>query len=211
MYEKCFMRRIEKWNAEYKVIDDLQGATQLNCSSLNTAWLTKETICYNLENGKTVYVGLLDIKKAYDTVWQEGLFFKLYKLGMNGKSWRILRHFYKEFMCQIKLCGGVSAEFEALQGIHQGVPSSLFMFATFHNELIKRIRKLCVGAKLCKEITSCPTFADDMTVIALAKEGLQMMFNEAYAYSLVWRFEFSPTKCKIIIFGKDTNYCKDGK
>ena len=178
------MNRIEIWNKDCKIIDDLQGAVKAKCSSLNTKWLTKETICHNVEQDKSVYVGLLDIKKAYDTVWQDGLFYKLYKLGMNAKAWRILRKFYKNFKCQIKISGGLSDEFEALQGIHQGAPCSLFMFAAFHNELIKCIKSLCVGAKLYKEIVSCPTFADDMTLIALAKEGLQMLFDAAYKYSL---------------------------
>ena len=111
VFEKCFMKRLESWNNDNHVINDLQGATIAKCSSLHTAWLTKETICCNVEQGKSVYVGLLDIKKAYDTVWQDGLFYKLYKLGLNGKAWRLLRKFYQQFKCQIKLCGGLSVLF----------------------------------------------------------------------------------------------------
>ena len=31
------------------------------------------------------------------------------------------------------------------------------------------------------------------------------MFDIAYKFSTKWRFQYSPTKCKIIIIGKDTN------
>ena len=170
-------------------------ALHANCSSLLTAWLAKETECDNLSTGQSVFIGLFDIRKAYDTVWQDGLFYKLFKLGMTGKAWRILRRFYNGFVCQIKFSGQLSSLFEAGQGIHQGAPCSLFMFAAFHDELIRRIKEMCVGVKLCKEITTCPTFTDDMSIIALAKEGLQMMFDVAFKYSVQWHFEFSPTKC----------------
>ena len=39
----------------------------------------------------------------------------------------------------------------------------------------------------------------------MSKEGLQMLIDIAYQYSKNWRFKFSPSKCKILIFGKDSN------
>ena len=199
------MHRIELWNKECNIIDDLQGALLEKCSSLHTAWLTKETICYNQENNKSVYVGLLDIEKAYDTVWQNGLFYKLYNAGINGRTWRILRKFYNGFKCQIRVAGTLSEEIETHQGIHQGAPCSLFLHALFSNDFIKNIRKSIVGARFCKETTCCPAFADDVTLITLSKEGLQILFSIVYDYSCKWHFSYSAQKCKIIIFGKDTN------
>ena len=205
LFEKCTMYRIEDWNKEAKVIDILQGALIEKCSSLHTAWMVKETVCCNREEGKSVYVGLLDIKKAYDTVWQDGLFYKLYKAGINGKTWRILRQLYKGFKCKVRVAGILSEEFEALQGIHQGAPCSYFKHALYGNDLIMYIKESIVGAKMCKQVTSCPSFADDIAVIALSKEGLQMLIDIAYRYSRKWRFQFSPTKCKVVIFGSDSN------
>ena len=205
LYEKCTMHRVMLWNKDCKVIDELQGALQDNCSSLHTAWLTKETISYNVENGKPVYVGLLDIEKAYDTVWQEGLFYKLFSVGINGRTWRILRKFYNGFKCQVKVDGMLSEEIETYQGIHQGAPCSLFLHGLFSNEFLKSLKKSVVGAKLCKKSTCCPAFADDVTMITLSKEGLQILFNIAFEYSCKWRFKYSPKKCKVVIYGKDSN------
>ncbi len=57
------MCRIEDWNIERKIIDCLQGALQKQCSSLHVAWLVKEIIAKNTSNNKSVYIGLVDIKK----------------------------------------------------------------------------------------------------------------------------------------------------
>ena len=52
------MYRINLWNQEHGIVDKLQGALQEKCSSLNTAWIVKGTVCANIDDGKSVYVGL---------------------------------------------------------------------------------------------------------------------------------------------------------
>ncbi len=202
LYEKCIMKRIEKSKQFKEAIDRLQGVTQENCSSLHIAWLMKEVISCHIEKGSTVYVGLLDIKKAYDTVWQEGMLYKLFHYGINGKTWRLIRNFYKKFMCQVQF-GSLSELFEALQGIHQGAPCSTLFFALFENELLQIIQNLKGNVQIHNVNVSCPAFADDVSFIATSKNSLQSMFNSAYDYACKWRFTYSPQKCKVVIFGKD--------
>ena len=56
------------------IISKFQGSGKDHCSSIHTAWIVKETIWSNVEDEKTIYVGLLDARKAFDTVWQDGVF-----------------------------------------------------------------------------------------------------------------------------------------
>ena len=100
----------------------------------------KEVIACHLEKGNTVYVRLLDIKKTYYTDWQDSMFYKLYKYGINGKTWRLFKHFYNNFTYQVHF-GSLSELFEALQGIHQGTPCSTLLFALFENELLRLLKK----------------------------------------------------------------------
>ena len=64
----------------------MQGATQPLCSSMQASWLVRESIAGNLEKQKNVYIGLSDTKKAFDTVWQDRLFYKLFDNGQQGKT-----------------------------------------------------------------------------------------------------------------------------
>ena len=73
------MNRIEQWAKQKGLINEVQGAMVDNCSSLHTAWVVKEAICNNTEQDKTTYVGLLDIQKCFDCLWQDGIFMKLHK------------------------------------------------------------------------------------------------------------------------------------
>ena len=67
------------------------------------SWLVQEAIAKNVEIDKNIYICLLDTKKAYDSVWQDRLFYTLYNEGINGKTWRILQQFYSGFTSYVKI------------------------------------------------------------------------------------------------------------
>ena len=98
VYEKCIIKRVENWATMHNMINFQQGAAQRNCSSIHVSWLVQETIAKYIEQDKTVYVSMLDTKKAYDSVWQKGLFYILFEAGLNGKTWRMLMHLYDKFI-----------------------------------------------------------------------------------------------------------------
>ena len=81
LLEKVLMEREKSWLQEN--IDPIQSAGQPHCSSLHTSFLVQEVISYNVNKGSTVYSAFLDTRKAFDTVWIDGLMHKLYKKGMS--------------------------------------------------------------------------------------------------------------------------------
>ena len=89
VFEKIVLKRLDKWLKKHNVISNLQGAFQDSCSSKEVVLLLQETISHYTERGNTVYIILLDVAKAFDSVWIEGLMFKLYNFGINGKLWCI--------------------------------------------------------------------------------------------------------------------------
>jgi hypothetical protein len=40
------------------------------------------------------YAFFLDLQKAYDTVWRDGLLYVLWQKGIRGKLWHYIRDFY---------------------------------------------------------------------------------------------------------------------
>ena len=203
LFEKCIMNRIEKWSRDKEIIDYQQGAAQPKCSSMHTSWLVNEIISKCKQDGNTVFVAMLDTRKAYDTVWQNGLFYALYKTGICCKTWRICMKFYKKFECHVKIGKHMSESFEALQGIHQGAPCSMFMFQVFVNELLLMLKRSCYCIKLNGIRISSPAYADDLTIISLSSEGLQALLSIANRFSRKWRLSFNSDKCKILVFGED--------
>ena len=41
--------------------------------------------------GMKTYCAFIDVKKAYDRVWRDGLWKRLWESGVRGKMWRVVR------------------------------------------------------------------------------------------------------------------------
>ena len=54
------------------------------------------------KRGKKLYTYFIDFKKAFDSVWHEGLFRKLESKGINGKFLEIIKNIYKKTVVQSK-------------------------------------------------------------------------------------------------------------
>ena len=201
VYDKILLKRADEWFQSN--MHEQQGANRIGCSSVNTALILKETISYNQSRGKPVYTALLDTRKAFDTVWQNGLFYKLREQGMDTKLWRILKNVYDEFQCAVTVGGKLSDWFHPQQGVHQGDVFSMKMYGSFNNGLIKELAESGHGAKIGTIVCSNPTFADDIALVALIKMVLNIMLNIAYQYSCKWRFLYGVDKTQGLVFGED--------
>ena len=207
LYEKLLLQQSEPlFDA---AIDDLQGAAHRGCSSLHTSFLLRETIAHNLEQDSAMYVWLLDTRKAFDTVWINGLLFKLLDAGITGKLWRILHNHYDGFQCCILTNGKPSEHFPVQQGVHQGAPFSMKLYELFINGLIRGLKELGLGAHIYEINCACPAFADDIAIIALFKAVLQLLVDHSLAYSRKWRFIFHALKCILLAFGRKQGLASD--
>jgi len=201
VYDKILLERADGWFVSK--MHEQQGANRKNISSLHTAMALKETIVHNRIKGKMVYVALLDTKKAFDTVWQNGLFYKLKKDGMDKKVWRILKHVYDEFQCAVNIGGRLSNWFHPQQGVHQGDVFSMKFYGTYNNGLITELAQSGHGAKIGTILCGVPTFADDVAIAALSKIALNAQLNIAYKYGCKWRFQYGVDKTQGLAFGDD--------
>ena len=50
-----------------------------------------ELVQGRMEEGKRMFAFFLDVQKAYDTVWRNGLWLKLWEHGVQGKTWRVIK------------------------------------------------------------------------------------------------------------------------
>ena len=54
--------------------------------------------------------------------------------------------------------------------------------------------------------TTCPTFADDISVVTRYKPHLQSMLNAAYKHSCLLSYDFiNPNKYHVLVYGRDTS------
>ena len=80
-----------------------------------------------VRNGK-VYSCFIDFKKAYDSVWHEGMYAKLESLNINGKFLEIIKNMYEKSNCAVKIQNKITNFFQSKRGVRQGCPLSPILF-----------------------------------------------------------------------------------
>jgi hypothetical protein len=110
-------------------------------------------------------VVMLDAEKAFDRVWHDGLFRKLYNLGMPLSFWSIMREWYRGFNSQVRWLGHFSCPFEVQQGTIQGGGLSPHVFKIDMNDQLVEVQNRHLGATIGTINCAVPTCADDVAVI----------------------------------------------
>ena len=202
VYEIIIWQRMEHWWTSNNTICGLQGAGKKGFSCLHSSLMLQETLATSNENNKKCFSVYFDVAKAYDTIWINGLFYQLFKLGITGKTWRMLRKCYDNFMCRVRVMGHFSEWYELTCGIHQGGFLSLIKYVAFTNSLLVEIR----DSGLCCQIYRTPSvpvgYADDMAAACPSKYKLDRVIDKAYKHGCTWRYEFNASKSAVLILGE---------
>ena len=197
------LSREKEWLSHPDVIDDLQGAGQNKCSSLHISMVLQEVIQANVEKGQSVYVAFLDMKKAFDTVWVPGLFYKLHKASMSGKILRLIKESYQGFQFAAFIAGEVGEGFHTERGVHQGAPLSMKLYQIYINDLLQDLRASIYGVELAGIDVTSQSFADDTTIVTLYKPTLNILLRKASCHGRKWQYEYHVEKSVVMVWGKD--------
>ena len=84
-------------------------------------------------------LSFLDVGKAYDTIWHDGLWVKLWDIGVKGRMWRVIMNIYEASRSAILLKGEKQAAFLVDQGMAPGCSLSPILFSVFINGLLKDV------------------------------------------------------------------------
>src|SRR6185503_11709786 len=127
------------------------------------------------KQGKETYCCFLDMRKAYDTVFRNGLWSRLLEVGLRGKLWRVLRNLYS-IVESCVLVGDERTDWFSLdEGLRQGCILSPRLFAIFIDGMARAVKNAKTRDILEKLKLSTLLFADDALLIASSPEELQFL------------------------------------
>ncbi len=78
---------------------------------------------------------LLTLKKAFDSIWHQGLFYKLIESGIGGKTYDLIKSMYTESKCGVKINTKRTRYLSQERGVRQGCCLSPTLFNIYINEL----------------------------------------------------------------------------
>ena len=199
LFEKLLLTKISEDGIS---LNPLQGGFKPGYSSLHTAFILQEAIQSTREINKKAFVAFLDVRKAFDTVWHEGLFVKLYNKGIHPRIWHILSNWYSNSSSCILLDGISSRNFRVLQGVRQGAILSPLLYSIYVDELLDSLVSSNLGAFIGHLHSPSPMYADDLALIASSEHNLQLLLDLTSAYACLWRYQFNTSKSAILVFGE---------
>ena len=151
--------------------------------------------------GTPVFVCSLDAEKCFDTIWHQGLFYKLWS-KIPTTHWLLLYTWYGNLRASVRFKGCKSESFSIGRGIRQGSVLSPILFNYFIDDLLEILDKSKDGLRLGDKLFNSSAYADDLTVFAASVPGLQRLIDVCYDYSVKWRFSFGIRKTSCMIVGK---------
>ena len=149
------------------------------------------------------FMCFIDIKKAYDRVWRDGLWVRVADSGIKGKMWRILRMLYATTKSSVFAGGKDSEFFDTDLGVRQGDVASPLLFSIFFNGLIEILNEKGYGVKVVWRQVCGLWYADDIVLLAESAEELREMMACVDEYCHKWRCSANAKKSGVMIVGAD--------
>ena len=146
-----------------------------------------------LDDGKKIAAVFLDISKAFDSVWHEGLLFKLEKIGVKGK---LLQWFYSYLFGRsqrVVLNGKCSKYLKITSGVPQGSILGPLLFLIFINDIVENIESYIF---LFADDTSMINISDSWNIVNETLNSDLLLLNN---WSSKWLVDFNANKSVYMI------------
>lgn len=202
IYNRLLSVSISSFLEVNNLLGEIQGGFRSNHRCEDHIFTLKSITACRLAEGKQTHLAFLDFKKAFDTVWREGLLNAAWGIGLRGRMWRILSNLYNKVQGQVQFGSLLTDFFDIDEGVKQGCVLSPILFCIFINELSKMIKEAKLGVRVCNVQIGCLFWADDVVLISEDGFELQKMLNIAASFADQWRLQFNYGKSNVLVTGR---------
>lgn len=193
--------RLNQHCTKNKVIPDAQFGFKNKQSTTNAINKLLSDINTHVHNREIVAAALVDLEKAFDSVWIRGLIHKL----QNFKFPKWLTLFTLDMLSgkKFKTWDGANFSSEVFlveDGLQQGTVNSPILFNIYTSGLLKLYNMNNNNNRYAI------AFADDLIVylagknVKLLQDHLEKLLDNIFKYYKLWNLTPNPSKCEIITF-----------
>lgn len=198
IFERLVLNRLNSHIEANNIIPAEQFGFRTGHSTVHQLCRVTRNIQLNLDNRTSTGMVLLDTEKAFDTVWHNGLIFKMIHLNFPAYLIQLCASFLSNRTFQLRLNKSVSEVYPIPAGVPQGSVISPVLYNLFTYDV--------PDFPHCKRYH----FADDFALTSSAKRSRDIIshLNSALAlyiaYSKKWKMKINANKTECIYFTRFT-------
>ena len=186
IFERLIYNVMYEFLTENDLLSPKQSGFRSGDSCINQLLSINHEILNAFDKGLEVCGIFLDISKAFDKVWHDGLIFKLRQNGISGDIINILQDFLRNRKQRVVLNGQCSSWADVNAGVPQGSILGPLLFLIYINDLSDGLKSEC---KLFADDTSLFSVVNDINTSASdLNEDLEKIGNWAFK----WKMNFNP-------------------
>ena len=186
IFERLIFNEMFKFFIENELISPDQSGFKPGDSCTNQLLAITHEIYKPFDKGFEVRGVFLDISKAFNKVWHEGLIFKLKRNGISNNLINLLCDFLKNRKQRVLLNGQVSCWSDVKAGVPQGSILGPLLFLIYINDLSEGLSS---NAKLLADDTSLLSVIHDSNTSALELKNDLAKINR---WAFQWKMSFNP-------------------
>ena len=204
IFEKIIYDNLYSYIYKNNFITDKQSGYKRGDSTVKQLLSITNEIHKTFDEGKELRAVFLDISRAFDRVWHDGLLFKLSQIGIEGQALNIVKDFLKNREQRVVIDGQSSDWAPITAGVPQGSILGPLLFLIYINDITEVIT------------SDIRIFADDTFIFRTANSDSTRLLNDDLAkitdWAWRWKMLFNPDISKQaveVIFsnkGQKTNY-----
>lgn len=194
VFEKLIHARIETFAATNNIISEKQFGFKKHHSTIHQIGRIKNKIVGNKILKKSTGMILLDIEKAFDSVWHNGLLYKLVSVNMPMYLCKIIANFLEHRQFAVSVNNSISSFKNMPSGLPQGSILSPILYSIFTSDF-----KPNKG-------TDVAYYADDTALLSSSKLTGALLKKMEYSLSVCskyfkkWKIKINHLKTQCIIF-----------
>ena len=196
-------KRLSDWSERTGVIADEQGGFRRNRGTIDQIFILREIISSRRERGLPTLVTYIDARKAYDTVWREGNYVRLFDLGVQGKMWRQIQTMGGSMRSKVRLTIGETEWHDVKRGVAQGAAESPWLYSNFINGMVQELKSRGLGIMIGGIRVPLLMYADDIVMLASSVTELREMNRIATQFAHQNRFRHNGAKSAVMMFNPD--------
>lgn len=195
--ERVINARLREHTEEKKIIPEEQYGFRRGHSTTHQLTRITEIIKEGIRTKSKTGGIFLDVEKAFDKIWHEGLIFKMDHIGFPTPLIKLTQTYLKDRRFKVKINQHYSEPRKITAGVPQGAVIGPTLFNIYTSDIPRHPR------------TEIGLYADDTTILAKGKKtdiirrNLQEHIKAIETWTKMWKIKINAEKSVAVLFSKN--------